>query len=172
MIGKERDRKCRIQKERLDRGTESWWNTTARTGACDHGSSEHNYLLFKSFSVTAGGRRTLKLERQALTFKLKREQERPLKFAQASLSTISLFLPLASGHLSAFWKDVKKFNHHREWERGRERVLTTFSFSVSLYFALSLLSTQSTESSPAVFLCVVYWGKWMGYTNRAQLKRN
>lgn len=37
--------------------------------ACDHGCSEHNYLLFKSFSDTAGVRRTLKLERQALAFK-------------------------------------------------------------------------------------------------------
>ena len=70
----------------------------------DQGGSEHNYLLFKSFSDTAGGRRTLKLERQELAFNLKREQERALKFVQCSLSTIRLFLPLASRHLSAFLK--------------------------------------------------------------------
>lgn len=42
-------------------------------------------------------------------------------------------------------------------------MLTIFSFSISLHFALSSLSTQSTESSPAVFVLVVYWWRWMGY---------
>uniref|UniRef100_A0A3Q3F7M4 GLI family zinc finger 3 n=1 Tax=Labrus bergylta TaxID=56723 RepID=A0A3Q3F7M4_9LABR len=42
----------------------------------------------------------MKLERQELAFNLKRKQERALKFVQCSPSTISLFLPLASRHLS------------------------------------------------------------------------
>lgn len=36
--------------------------------ASDQGGSEHNYLLFKSFSDTTGERRTLKLERQGARF--------------------------------------------------------------------------------------------------------
>lgn len=44
-----------------------------------------------------------------------------------------------------------------EKKEERKRALTTFSFPVSLYFALSLLSTQSTEGSPAVIVHLLSW---------------
>lgn len=57
--------------------------------------------------------------------------------------------------------------------RGREGERERADYSTpqfSLYFALSLLSTQSTESSPVVFVLVEDWGKRMGHTNREQIK--
>lgn len=79
-----RHRKNRRERELVRKG-EKWesWSQAAESipvvlrageilesGPCasDQGGSEHNYLLFKSFSDTTGERRTLKLERQGARF--------------------------------------------------------------------------------------------------------
>lgn len=99
-------------------GGESSWNT--RAGACALiRMAVSTITFFSNPSVTLqeeGGLWKLKGRSSLSTSNAK--QERALKFVQCSPSTISLFLPLASRHLSAFWKDVKKFNHHRERARA------------------------------------------------------
>lgn len=103
---------------------------------------------------------------------LKRKQERPLKFVQASLSTISLFLPLASGHLSAFWKDVKKFNHHREWERGREKECADYFCFLCYSRFCFIFAFHPAHREQSCSLCACCLLKWMRDTNRPQIKRN
>lgn len=107
--------------------TESWWNT--RVWAVRLWSGRQ-WAQLPSFQILQWHHRR---KEDFETWKagcslsnLKREQERALKFVQCSPSTISLFLPLASRHLSDFWKDVKKFNHYRGRERERNHSSSLF----------------------------------------------